>query len=455
MPKIRKLAYQEVCIRKIDHFRGRALIADEMGLGKTVEALLWIKKYPEKRPVIIVCPATLKWMWESFVHDILKKRCDVLCGETPPKKGLIGKHSIIIINYDILQYWLPYLKKLKAKILVLDECHYLKTRTSIRTESAGELAKGIRYILALSGTPLTNRPAELWPTLHILRPKQFRSFTLFSHRYCQPKMRPWGWEHKGATNIKELHRRLKSLVMIRRLKKDVLQELPDKSRYVIPLEIKDRKEYNEAVNNFIRWLTKKSISKAKRANKAKRLVQIGYLKRLAAQLKMEGVLSWIDDFLEESNGKLVLFAVHKDIIKILHDKYKRKCVVVDGNVTGLKRKRAVRDFQTNKGIRLFIGNIQAAGVGITLTAASTLAFVEMDFVPGNHTQAEDRIHRIGQKNAADIYYLIAKGTIEENLCELIQKKQKILAATLDGTAKTNQLNIFDALEKSLRKGNKK
>jgi len=450
---IKKLPYQSKAVHRIEHFNGRALLADEMGLGKTVEALLWVKEHPNRRPVIIVCPASLKWMWKSFIHRVLKVRCEILYGTSPPKTGLTGKHSFLIINYEILQYWTTELKKLKPKILIIDEVHYIKNYKAKRTQAIRRLKK-IPYIIAISGTPLTNRPAELWNVLHLLRPDKFHDKLPFVIRYCNRKWTPWGWDISGASHLKELHRKLKSTMMIRRLKKDVLKELPDKTRHIIPLEIK-REEYEEALNNFIKWLSKKSISKANRAMKAKSLTKMGYLKRLAAELKMKPVLSWIDDFLEESDEKLVLFCIHKNIIRLLHNKYKGISTIVDGNVSGEKRKKAIHNFQKNKRIRIFIGNIKVAGVGITLTAASSLVFVEMDFVPGNHTQAEDRIHRIGQKNAVNIYYLIAKDTIEENLCKLIQKKQKILASTLDGKKKcSNQLNIFAKLEKELQNRNR-
>jgi len=448
---IKKLDYQLKAVRKIEHFKGRALLADEMGLGKTIEALLWVKRHPKARPVIVICPASLKWMWEAFVHRVLKIRCEVLSGTTPPKKGLMGKHSFLIINYKILPYWIKHLKKLKPKILLIDEPHYIKNAKTERTKAVRKLKK-VKYIIPIGGTPLVNRPVELWTILHLIRPDLFKDKLPFLIRYCNRKWSPFGWDVSGASHLKELHRKLNSTMMIRRLKKDVLSELPDKIRYTIPLEIK-REEYDEALNDFIKWLTKKSISKAKRAARAKKLVQMGYLKRLAAELKMKLVLSWIDNFLEEDDGKLVLFCIHKNIIEILHNKYKKICVVIDGKVPMKNRQRAVRSFQNNKQVRIFIGNIQAAGVGITLTAASSLAFVEMDWVPGHHTQAEDRIHRMGQKNAANIYYLIAKNTIEENLCKLIQKKQKILASILDGKRKRkNELNIFDKLEEALRKG---
>ena len=456
MAKLRKLAYQLKAVRKIEHFKGKALLADEMGLGKTVEALLWLKKHPKRKPIIIICPASLKWMWEGFVHRILKTRCEVLYGRRPPKnKKLIGSHHFIIINYEIISYWKKYLKKLKPKIIIIDEIHYIKNHKAKRTRAIRSLSKKIPYIIGISGTPLLSRPSELWTTLKLIRPDIFKSKLLFTIRYCNRKWTYRGWDISGATHLDELHKILSTTMMIRRLKKDVLKELPEKTRHVIPLDIINRKEYDEAVNNFIKWLSKKSITKAKRARKAHHLVKMGYLKRLAAELKIKLVLSWIDDFLEENDGKLVLFCIHRHIVKILHDRYKDISVVIVGGQSSIKRKRAVQSFQKKQKIRIFIGNIKAAGVGITLTAASTLAFIEMGWTPGEHTQAEDRIHRIGQKNTANIYYLVAKDTVEEKLCKLLQRKQKILSAALDGGGKINQLDIFNELEKMLKKKQKK
>jgi len=444
--------YQRKAVLQIQKFKGRALLADEMGLGKTLEALWWVKRSPKKRPVIVICPASLKWVWEAEAMKHIKVRGIILNGQTPSKKMISNRQHLFIINYEILQYWLDWLQKLNPQVLIIDECHYIKNRRTIRTKSIQKLAKKIPHIITISGTPLTNRPSELFTTLNLICPKEFPSFWPYAHRYCKAQLRPWGWEFKGASNIRELHRKLKRLMMIRNLKKDVLKDLPDKIRSVIPLEIKNQKEYQEAENDFIKWLTKKSTSKAEKAKHAEKLVQLGYLKRLAAELKMKQVLEWIDDFLEQSSGKLVVYSIHKKIIKQLHDKYKNISVVVDGSVSNKKRKIAIRSFQQNKKFRLFIGNIQAAGVGITLTAASTLLFAELDWVPGNMRQAEDRIHRIGQKNTAMIYYLVAKNTIEEKLCEIIQKKQRVLSQVLDGSIKTNRLDVYQALENSLLKG---
>lgn len=457
MSKTKLYKYQEKGVRKIQHFKGRALLADEMGLGKTLEALTWLEQNPDLRPAIVVCPASLKWVWETEASLHLGMRSEILNGQKPPKKGFIDKHALIIINYEILQYWLRYLRRLNPKVLLLDEVHYIKTKGTRkhpikRTNAVMRLAKRIPHIIGIGGTPFVNgRPYELWPILHLLRPDHFESLFVYKWRYCNPVRKPWGWEYKGANNLRELHRKLNSLMMIRRLKKDVLSELPAKIRQIIPMDIENRNEYEDALNNFITWITKKSTIKAERAKRAERLVQMGYLKRLAAELKMKFVLQWIDDFLEESNGKLVLGAIHKNIIKQIHSKYRHISVVVDGSITGKKRKLAIKIFQRNKSIRLFIGSIQAAGVGITLTAASTVAFLEIPWTPAEVIQFEDRIHRIGQKKAAMIYYLIAKGTIEEKLCELLQKKQAILSATLDGKKQINRLEIFDELQRELLK----
>ncbi len=455
--------YQKKAVLQIQKFKGRALLADEMGLGKTLEVLWWVKRSPKKRPVVVVCPASLKWVWEAEAMKHIKVRATILNGRTPPKKKKITKRrELYIINYRILKYWVSYLRRLRPQVLIIDECHYQKSRGADCTQAIERLVKGrkskgkipfrIPHIIAISGTPLTNRPEELFTTLRLIQPKTWNSHFFFVHRYCKPELRPWGWEYKGANNIKELHRKLKRTMMIRNLKKDVLKDLPEKTRSVIPLEIRNRKEYQEAENNFITWLTKKSTSKAEKAKRAKKLVQLGYLKRLAAELKMNQVLEWIDNFLEQSEGKLVIYGIHKKIIKRLHKKYKKISVIVDGSVSNKKRKIAVRSFQQNKKFRLFIGNIKAAGVGITLTAAHNLVFVELDWVPGNMVQAEDRIHRIGQKNAAMIYYLVARNTIEEKLCKIIQKKQRVLSQVLDGSIKTNRLDVYRALEKSLLKG---
>jgi len=456
--------YQERGVRRIRWFMaagGGALLADEMGLGKTIQALAWFqevvrrlkRKGKKAGPAIIVCPSSVKWNWErEAAHFNLL--AEVIDGTRPPRQAR-GRAPIVpdilVINYDILKPWLKRLRKLNPSAVIIDECHYIKNRGAKRYRWVKSLCRGVRRILAIGGTPLTNRPAEMWSTLNLLRPDIFDSFYSYGLRYCDPQRKPWAWEYKGATHLDELHAILKKTCMIRRLKSDVLDELPAKTRFVVPVALsKDaRKEYGKAEGDFLSWLKRYySSAKVRRANKAQRLVKHGYLKRLAGTLKLPEVFRWLDDLLEQSDGKVIVFAVHKKIISALRERYGKLAVVIDGSVTGRERQRAVDKFHRSKKVRMMIGNIQAAGVGWNGTVANTVVFAELGWTPGEHTQAEDRAHRMTQKKNVSIYYLVARGTVEEKLCKLIQKKQEVLSSTLDGH-KANTLDIYKQLERFL------
>ncbi len=368
-----------------------------MRLGKTPQILYWLKKHPNIRPVVVVCPATAKWEWEAQAWEHIKIKGLVLEGRKGKlKKSFRQKISVaplIIINYDILSSWVNYLKsKVKPRAVVLDECHYIKNRRAKRTRAARKLARKARYRFGLSGTPLVNRPAELFPSLNIIRPDLYPSFLLFAYRYCNPKSVMGKLQFKGAKNLGELHSILCSELMIRRLRKDVWKELPKKERKIVPLDIENKKEYRKAQTDLIAWMVANRLrGEAKKANRALALVKWGYLKRIAAELKLKSIVQWLEDFLEESDDKIIVYGIHKKILKPLHKKFKRISVIVDGSVKGRDRKKAIRRFQTKKKFRIFFGNIIAAGTAISLSKASAIAFVELDWTPGNHTQAEDRM----------------------------------------------------------------
>jgi len=438
--------FQQEGIQKITKFGGRALLADQMGLGKTLQALWWMRKNV-KPPVVVVCPASLKWNWEREARINVGVRALVLHGKSAYKIPQSAK--LVIINFDILGAWVKELKKLKISLVIIDECQYIKSRGAKRTKAAKSLCRGVKNVIGLSGTPLTNRPVELFPILSILYPSMFKSFVAYAWQYCDPKHNGFGWNYNGASNLRELHNLLGKKCMIRRLKKDVLQDLPDKTRSVIPLEI-SRSEYDFAESDFINWLREESPEKVERARGAMGLVKLGYLKRLASSLKLKGSIEWIDNYLSQSDGKLVIFAIHKKTISKLREHYKGLAVVVDGSVSGERRQEAVDQFQKLKKVRIFIGNIQAAGVGITLTAADTVVFVEMGWTPGEHIQGEDRIHRIGQSKKTSCYYLVATGTIEEDLCDIIQKKQLVLESVLDGNDEIEEMDLMGLLTDSIK-----
>lgn len=446
--KLELFPYQKEGVIKIEHFNGRVLLADDQGLGKTIQALDALKRNPDWLPVLIVCPVSVKYQWRSEALKHFKLQSSICEGRKPPKHYQQKFHTqspLMIINYEILTYWVKYLKKLNFKTIIYDESQNLRNPKTLKTKAAKSISVNANQIMCLSGTPLVNKTSELWPTLNILWPKSYNSFWSYAQRFCNPRFIFGHWDYTGASNLPELNKQLLQKGMIRRKKEDVLKDLPPKIRKIIPCELSDPKEYQEASTDFISWIRKNKGHKIQSTLRAEKLVRVGELLRLVAKLKMKYVVNWANSFLEETDEKLILFAYHKAAIKILQKYVKAKHVTVDGSVTGKKRGLAVEQFQNDPKTRLFLGNIKAAGIGINLTAASTVGVVELYWVPGDMLQLEDRPHRIGQLNTVWINYLIAKNTIEEDLCKILQKKQKVISAVLDGGSNPKDLNLYNEL----------
>jgi len=433
------------------------MIAADPGMGKSLIALLWCMRHPEAAPVVIICPATVKWVWEREVKIHTGMRIKILEGTKPRSSQIPSNVRYLVINYDILYAWVKMLRRLKPQLVIVDESQYICTRTSRRTRAVMALCKEVPHILALSGTPLVNRPAELWPTLHLIKPQLYSSFWKFAHRHCRPRKTPWGWDVRGASRLPLLHRTMTKNLMVRYRKEDVLQDLPKKRRIVVPLDITGRAEYEKAVKDFAGWLRDNfGQVKANRSLRAEQLAQIGHLKRLAAQLKLKAVIAWVNDLLQQSEGKLLIFAIHKAIVSKLHDQYQGQCVVVDGSVTGRKRQQAIDQFLGMKQTRIMIGS-DAAITGWSAKGVSTVVRCELPWQPGNLIQSEDRCHGIGRGNvgiATTSYLLVARGTIEERLVKVLQDKQKVIKQTLDGKGNGEDLNIFDMLCQQILEENK-
>lgn len=435
--------FQNEGVSFIDRNKGRALVADEMGLGKTVQAIGYLQLHPELRPVIIVCPASLKLNWERECHKWMTNPDTVILKGTTP---YTFNGNIIIINYDILPDWYDVLRRRDPQILITDECHYFKSNKAKRTKAVKMLSKGIPKVIALSGTPIENKPIELYNAISIIKPDLFPKQWHFIQHYCNPKYNGFGWNYNGASNITELHDILTTTIMIRRKKADVLKDLPDKIRSFIPMELCNSKEYYKAESDFIDWIKEtKGKEAAKKASNAEAFSSIEALKQLAVKGKLQQAKEWIHDFLE-SDRKLVVFATHHFVIDELTKEFGDISVHVDGRVPLNIRQKAVDMFQTTNEVRLFIGNIEAAGVGLTLTAASDVAFLQLPWTPGKLEQATDRVHRIGQKDSVNVYYLLANNTIEERIAKLLDNKRKVLDGVLDGKD-TEQDSLLSELMK--------
>jgi SWI/SNF-related matrix-associated actin-dependent regulator of chromatin subfamily A-like protein 1 len=451
-------SYQVIGARRIKRYGGRALLADEQGLGKSLEYLMFLERNPELCPAVVVCPASLKYNWEDEAAKHFNLRAEVLEGTRPPKRLPLNPARLYVANYQILGKrnaenagpgWNDYLKALRPQSVCLDECQAISNLTAKQTKWVRRLCDGVPSVVGLSGTPLTNRPKELFSILNLLRPDLFPSFKVYGDRYCAPRMTQWGMQYDGADHLDELHGILTEHLMIRRRKADVLHDLPPKRRYCVTLPLTDPGQYKKAQDSFLQWLGTVAPEKVFRAKRAQRLTQVGYLRRLLAQLKLPAVCEWVDNFLADTDSKLVLFCVHTETIDHLCRRYKSLCVRVDGSTPVRDRQRAKDAFQGNKGVRVFVGNIDAAGKGLTLTAADTVAFVELPWTPGAAVQAEDRIHRIGQTREADVVFLCGRGTIDGRVAELLQTKQGTLSGVLDGGAREEDLNVFDLLCRSL------
>jgi len=392
---------------------------------------------------LVICPASLKLNWEKEAKIWAKDlSVEVLAGKKP---YTLKNADITIINYDLANGWKDSFIAHNFATVILDECHYIKNTKAGRTKAVQEIAKDIKYVIAISGTPITNRPIEFFPALNLVRSDLFPSFFMYGKRYCNAHKNKYGWDFSGSSNLDELHRILTETCMIRRLKKDVLADLPEKVQQVIPVEITNRKEYNKVEANVISWIRENFGDKAaKKASKAEALVTIEKLKQKAVEGKFEASLEWIKNTLE--NGKLVVFATHTEIInRLMGELSEYNPVKIDGSCSSKDREDVVNRFQTDESCKVFIGNIKAAGTGITLTAAHTVVFLEFAWDPGSHSQAEDRIHRIGQKDGALAVYLVAVDTIEESLVSLIDEKRKVLDAALDGKNIEDSEDILSGL----------
>lgn len=454
----------------------RVIVGDEMGLGKTIEAIASIE-YTNSYPAIITCPNTLKYNWEREFNRFVDRKVAIINSNTDLNK-LDESIEVFVINYNALVKHVDFLSKIDFKAVVSDESHYLKNRRAKRTISFTNLVKSTtNLVLLMTGTLIVNRPNELISPLTILdKINDFGGFWGFAKRYCNARKTEFGLDISGSNNLEELHHKLRSLCYIRRNKQDVLPELPKKIRQMIEIDIDNRSTYEKAKNDLINYLKNEvkennkflvSISKlspveqeqakkiwhetkAKNAEQAEHLVKISELKNLVTEGKMSEVVSWIEDVIE-SGEKLVVFADHTKTVNKIAEIF--NCPKINGEVDLDTRDAAVQSFQNDPETKLIIINIKSGKEGLTLTAASKIAFIEQGWTPGEHDQAEDRIHRIGQvADSVNIYYLLAHDTIDIDIYNLIEAKRQITDAVNKGTAIDNsQLSILNELIKTLLK----
>jgi hypothetical protein len=421
----------------------RSFLADEQGLGKTIEALATLE-VDGAYPAIVVCPASLKLNWMREIERWLPARsAQMLDGN----RGAVAPADVTVVNYDIVAGRLDALTALGPRAVVLDESHYCKSPGAKRTQAAHRLCEAVSHdglVLALTGTPLMNRPPELIAQLRILgRLGDFGSGAQFGQRF------------RGPDAHQRLHWHLRARCFARRLKAEVLLQLPAKTRTVVPVALDNEPEYRLAEQDLIAWLRSQPLdlreldAKVGAALRAERLVRLNALKLLAARGKLHAALHWIHDFLS-SGEPLVVFARHREIQRAVLERFPNALHVL-GQDSQRARDQAVRAFQATDTTanELIVCSIEVAGQGITLTRASNVAFLELDWTPAKHDQAEDRCHRIGQQDAVNATYLLAADTVDETIATLLEHKRAVIGAVTDGREE-DERGLVDALVAELR-----
>lgn len=413
------------CI-SVDSPDGLYVTDDLIVTHNTIEALAYVSMVSEK--TLVIAPANVLYKWEQECKKWIPEQTVAVY---PKGKGELGEENIHIMSYAIMAARYEELLEKSYTAIIFDEAHLVKNSKAIRTRVAKALVKsGIPNVLFLSGTPFMNRPAELFPMLNMLDPVGFGNYYTFMQRYCGAQYMggAWYFPPNGATNLEELSQRLKHLVL-RRTKQDVLKDLPELTRTSIPIEIANMSEYRQAVKNLREWLKKQDKEVL---NPEHVLTKLNVLRQVVGKGKASAAIELAESVLNDGK-QVVLFCHHKEVVEDIKKALKDYRIgVISGDVPAKKRQELVDEFlgKSNKDLMLHsslqVMIITVAGAeGIDLYSASDIIFVEREWTPAKEEQAESRLHRNGQKNPVNAWYIVASNTIDEKFDKLVKEKRKM------------------------------
>jgi SWI/SNF-related matrix-associated actin-dependent regulator 1 of chromatin subfamily A len=417
------LNHQKVAIEKLVGSK-RFILADDMGLGKTTSAIIAALETDIKK-ILIICPASLKINWEREIRNYTDRSVYISEG-----KNFSTEHDFVIVNYDILKNFYDLKDKENSQItkanfdlIILDEAHYVSNPQAARTKLINSFVKDTEYLWLLTGTPMTSRPINYYNLLNLIESPVAQNWMAYVIRYCQGYQFKAGnrkvWNVNGASNLEELRDRT-SRQVLRRLKTDVL-DLPEKIITPIYLRLKSKK-YEELMGEYYEWFNKHPNESKSLTVQFNKLMKV---RQVIAEEKIDNTIEVVENILELGK-KVIIFTNFTDTLHKIHSHFGKKSVYLDGTCSKVHRQHAVDQFQENDKIKVFVGNLQAAGVGITLTAGEAVVFNDLSFVPAHHQQAEDRAYRYGQKNCVSVYYPLFENTIEGVIYDMLINKKNII-----------------------------
>ena len=417
------LSHQKEAIEKLAGSK-RFILADDMGLGKTTSTIIAALETKAKK-ILIVCPASLKINWQREIQNYSDRSVYICEG-----KKFSTDEDFTIINYDILKNFYDIKDKdnslistSKFDLVILDEAHMISNPQAQRTKIINSFVKKVERVWLLTGTPMTSRPINYYNLLNIIESPVAANWMAYAIRYCQGYQFNAGkrkvWNVQGASNLDELRERT-SKQLLRRLKEDVL-DLPDKIITPIYLRLKS-KEYENLMGEYFDWYENKSEESSSLTVQFSKLMKV---RKVIADEKINNTIEIAENIIEQGK-KVIIFTNFTETLQLLHNHFGKSSVYLDGSCSKVQRQYAVDQFQENDKIKVFIGNLKAAGVGITLTAAEACIMNDLSFVPAEHAQAEDRAYRYGQKNNVLVYYPLFENTIEGAIYDILNRKKKII-----------------------------
>tara|TARA_R100000353_G_scaffold2612_2_gene3867 strand:- start:6595 stop:8580 length:1986 start_codon:yes stop_codon:yes gene_type:complete len=446
-PHLELYPFQKVGVAFAEASNGRCLIGDEMGVGKTIQAIGYAA-INHARPGLIVCPANVKYNWQKEIKKWLPAETVQVIDSS--KTEMVAA-EFYIITYDLLVNRLQDILRIRPQLTIIDEAHYIKNSKAQRTVATMTVARHCPKVIALSGTAIASRPKEFFNVLNLLRPDEFNSEWNFKQSYCDPFHNGFGWNFDGASNTKELNERTRD-VCIRRLKSEVLPDLPPRTRQFLPIQLtpEQRRTYDIAQDEWEQRINEYYLN-GEPIPPGTMLVMLGELRKKCGEIKIPYACDWVKEYNSSTGKPLIVFAHHSDIIKgISLGLGDLKVANITGQTPAKERMDIVDSFQEGH-VDVLVCSTMAAKEGLTLTKADTILFIEREWVPSDEEQAEARVHRIGQESDnVHSVYLSCMNTVDEHFDRVVEQKRQVVKAVLDGGDVEERKSLVKELVKRMK-----